>query len=641
LFKGIQTVTSIVEFSVKNITKAACLPDFKVEIFCDNKASIAWSSGKHISTKALEKRALARLCVVTKEELVTLKRLAQVTFNHVAGVSNERADLLSRMCSRYAEVLTQGGRVGEVSETMSSSDPSDTEDIDDVLRRDHHIDNIFLARDKQATDDFSCCTEGVSIAEKVAKISYNLQGMIDLAAAVMFVFKILKLNAFEKRKLGRLEYAVDTSSVAVFIARSCQLFDLKCRNMLIDSELIKTAGPIFYDGNVLKYRSGLPDGHCIYQLYIPKSARSVRSKLIWTAHREVGHAGVSTTVSNISTFFSPALKQQAKNELSGCIPCKLANSKRDWTIPPECSTDIIDLSKRPAYYCCGIDYLALGEGIKCLTVTCKFSRHCTWLLADSETSDETIRLLKKVQLQRGCITEVFCDRAAYFRFKNFEEMCRAELGIKVSLISPRAPHEGGWYEKLHDLGLRRLRQQLRHIRGKISLLTDEYKQLYLDKVCLMLNTRPIGYWSEDLAGNKVPVTPDYLCIGYTRGFGCIGGISAPVDTVLPYLRCDRIKACRKLFLEEHWTDLKNKSFEAAAGKQKGNRQPCFKKNDPVLVFRPSIRKLEHVFTLAHVVSDQEAGCRRVTVNFSDGTHSTENVYNLIPCPALSARGGVL
>jgi hypothetical protein len=286
------------------------------------------------------------------------------------------------------------------------------------------------------------------------------------------------------------------------------------------------------------------------------------------------------------------------------------------------------LSTQVPYHTVGVDFVTLGEKKKVLTVTCAFTRHTSWVLAADETMKSAVEALQEVQLLRGGVRHIVVDQAAYFRSANFTEMASRLLhGATVELLASRAPFEGGFFEKVHDLGLRRLKLLLRDLDGHVNDLRDKDLQQCINQVTLILNTRPLGSYCKGPDGQPAPITPDSLAFGYTRDFGCLAR-SAEGPVLSPLKALAKV---REVFLQDFWRALKQRSlnsaqYQAPNGVKLKINKP-YAKGDAVLVYRPTVRKLQSSFRLAHVV--EAVSDHRVKVVYPEGFEQLENVFNIV------------
>jgi hypothetical protein len=76
-----------------------------------------------------------------------------------------------------------------------------------------------------------------------------------------------------------------------------------------------------------------------------------------------------------------------------------------------------DLEKEAAevpYHRVTIDHLVVDNKTKCLTATCCFSRHTTWIPVEKETAEDTLKALTELQSLKARVRFIYCDRATCF-----------------------------------------------------------------------------------------------------------------------------------------------------------------------------------------------------------------------------------
>ncbi|KAF4647240.1 hypothetical protein FOL47_004870, partial [Perkinsus chesapeaki] len=208
----------------------------------------------------------------------------------------------------------------------------------------------------------------------------------------------------------------------------------------------------------------------------------------------------------------------------------------------------------------------------------------------------------------------------------FKDRALEVLGASVEPLSARSPFEGGRYEKLHDLGARKMRVILRASGGKVSTLTDSQLDDLLLEVCFLLNTRPTLYYSYDAESEKRCITPDLLCFGYTRVCGNQFGFISNEEPIRPAYDVAKI---RREFIAYHWRALKERSLEAVKSKcpskQFGKELQI---GSTVLVYAPN-RKLGYPWKIGHVLAFR--GDHTVDVIYPGKTQRvvTENIFNLV------------
>ncbi len=625
---GISALVDLVDFRTRCYTKT--LPKLTIRICSDNLATVSWLTTRTPpkSSRAVEQRSIARLVSAIDDELNLLTKHASLKVVHVPGESNQRADFLSRLFSRTCFVENQKTfTLGEVLADTSSKASQDS------------VDSLNLILDELPSSSYSS-----RIPELWCSESYNLADVYYRAKVYRFIFEVLKQHA-KKLPLPEFSYGYTEADVDL-VARLAQHDDFRFH----DHSFLPKTGPLVWckDRSLILHRSGTPSGQVVYARFIPKTCLLLRNKLVLCSHRETLHGSPERTVSHISMFFSPALLKVAKSVCTFCIPCQVARAKRTHEVPPQISHfDHEFLSKQPAYHTVGVDFLALGEKKKLLTVTCAFTRHVTWTVVKDESMDSAINALKEVQLLRGGVRHVVADRAGYFRTSKFAEALSTQLnGATLELLASRAPFEGGFFEKHHDLGLKRLKVLLRDLDGYVTDLSDEELQQCVNQVTLILNTRPIGSYCSGPDGKPAAITPDSLAFGFTRQYGCVAASGGDTGSLCPI---KALKSVRAAFLDEFWRSLKQRSLNSAQYKGENGiklkTNKPYSKGDPVLVFRPAVRKLQSHFRLGHVA--EVVSEHRIKIVYPEGFEQLENVYNVVhvlcfpaeskPAPAVGKR----
>ncbi|KAF4665334.1 hypothetical protein FOL47_004653 [Perkinsus chesapeaki] len=298
-------------------------------------------------------------------------------------------------------------------------------------------------------------------------------------------------------------------------------------------------------------------------------------------------------------------EQVAKRISERCLICQIARVRRVWVTPP-----------------------SLGEKQKIVSVTCLTTGHTCWVRAGKEDLRTIIMVLKRIQLERGGLKELVVDSAFYFSTGKFSELCEEHLGASVEPLSVRSPFEGGRFEKLHDLGGRKMRVLLRSKAGRVADLSDEDLDMLLLEVCLLLNTRPTLSYHYDTDGTNRVITPDTLCWGYTRSCGGGFGYAGSAE---PFRPPRDVAHVRHEFMEYHWRLLKEKALEAVQSKcPKGKRGFDLAIGAAVLVHAPTNRKLAFPWRIGQVIGMR--GDHTVDVIFPGKQQrvTRENKFNLIP-----------
>lgn len=140
------------------------------------------------------------------------------------------------------------------------------------------------------------------------------------------------------------------------------------------------------------------------------------------------------------------------------------------------------------------------------------------LLSNMDT-DSFLMALRRMVARRGTPFEILADQGTNFRggdkelqtaFTSMSPHLQTQLAkqkIQFSYNPPNAPHFGGMWER----EIRSVKTALHTIVGS-QTLTEEVLRTLLIEVEAILNAKPLGYVSSDVA-DLDPVTPNYLLMG--------------------------------------------------------------------------------------------------------------------------------
>ncbi|KAF4667093.1 hypothetical protein FOL47_003744 [Perkinsus chesapeaki] len=375
---------------------------------------------------------------------------------------------------------------------------------------------------------------------------------------------------------------------------------------------------------VYVFRGGLPSGEAILSFYIPRSATILRRLIILDAHRRSLHSGLSGTLAAINHFHLTAIVSATRDVIGGCIACRLAYAVRGWHSPPGLGNGDLtteEMSKYPPYTFATADVIALGEGIKAVSVQCRFTRHCIWrdLPSGVETTANVISTLARIQVITGGMKILWVDCASYFRSREFRESSWSKLCAEVRLLSRHAPWTGS-HERHHRTMLNYLRNLTRNSAGRVRLLSPVDRETLYDRVALTHNTMPLGGYV--VSGPELRyLCPDLLAYGHVRTLGASAAVKLEVPQ-LPYRVC---RQARQVYLSEVWSRIKkaNANVHPRLRAGYGDLDP----GSTVLVYIPTPRKLALPFVIAHVVQRLN---NRVEVVHPTGARTVEHSYNVVP-----------
>ncbi|EEQ98624.1 hypothetical protein Pmar_PMAR016858 [Perkinsus marinus ATCC 50983] len=696
----LQDLGDFLQFRQKSTCGLAKKPS--VTVLCDNKSCVLWSRNCDSpeiveASRAVERRAIARLLSGLHAELGVLRSLCSLTISHLAGNQNQLADSLSRAYDR----VTPNGKsladclvgVGDIAEDVprdptrsgigwskpESKDPLGPDwepDAEDVVVSDEALCALDLAHvvpDEPLRYPFSLAAEGLwrgastldtvslldcdtdtilrvrdvpsdvaePIVERFARHCYEISQLARLIWAARNVLSLLRCHA---RKSEFEELYFDREQCNQLAARCVQQRSAKYGEAVENSKspVLRPCGPVFRcsvrgvpEVSYLAFRTGSAAGSVSFCPVIPKDTPTtfLRTLIIRTAHRETRHGSIPASAALITDFHLPSINQDVRKLAKGCFVCQIVRARRVWTEPPSVGKGhALRLQFHQPYYRVGIDYFSLGDRRKIVSITCLFSGHCTWYRVpagkdgERETIDATVAVLRRAQLERGGVRELVCDMASYFASGKFKDRVEELLGATVEPLSARSPFEGGRFEKLHDLGARKMRVLLRGSGGKASILTDFELDNLLLEVCFLLNTRPTLWYSYDAESGKQSITPDLLCFGYTRVCGRQFGFISREEPIRPAHDVTKI---RREFIAYHWRALKERSLGAVKSKCPASQHAKdLRVGSAVLVYAPN-RKLGYPWKIGHVLSFR--GDHTVDVIYPGKAQRivTENIFNLV------------
>lgn len=299
---------------------------------------------------------------------------------------------------------------------------------------------------------------------------------------------------------------------------------------------------------------------------------------------------------------------------------------------------------KPAFYSTGVDCfgpysVAIGRrsekrwGIifKCMTTR---AVHIDML--SSLNADSFLMALRRFIARRGKPFELISDQGTNFRGGDRElREAFADLApdIKAQLASqqidwkfnpPNAPHFGGCWER----EIRSVKQALQVTLGA-QLVTDEVMRTLLVEIEGILNSKPLGYTSADIA-DPDPITPNSLLIG--RPDASLPQVVYPDSELLSSRRWRH----SQLLADHFWKHFIRFYLPSLQARQKWNAEnPDLHIGKTVLIIDPQLpRSLWPVGTVTSVFPGLDGKVRSAEVNVGDRAY-TRPVARLIQLPELS------
>jgi transposase InsO family protein len=122
-------------------------------------------------------------------------------------------------------------------------------------------------------------------------------------------------------------------------------------------------------------------------------------------------------------------------------------------------------------------------------------------------SSACIRALRRFIARRGCPKLIISDNAKTFKAEETRNFLH-DLAVNWKFIMPRAPWQGGVYERMVRRSTKRC---LKKVLRNASLSYEELETVIYGVECV-INSRPLTYIGKN--GCEEPVTPNHLMFGH-------------------------------------------------------------------------------------------------------------------------------
>lgn len=344
---------------------------------------------------------------------------------------------------------------------------------------------------------------------------------------------------------------------------------LRCRGRLQNASLpITTRYPIL-----------LPPRNCFTKLVINR------------AHCDVFHGGLSETLAQVRTeYWVPRGRQAVKDVISKCVLCKKVVGKSyKYPGPPPLPDFRVNLIE--PFHTTGVDYTGAIQLSKTITgfpqksyvclFTCTTSRAVHLELARDLKAETFLLLFRRFCARRSMPKHLISDNAT-----NFQSVSNSLLTIMKSpsvkeyldhneikwhFIAPRAPWQGGFYERLIGVVKICLRKVLYHKR-----VSEDELSTILTEIETRVNNRPLLYIGDEGNTNDT-LTPSHLLHGRRlRTMPTLTESSSePVlcenNLIMQYVSVSKvIKHFESLWKAEYLTALRERNYGAQHPVSKNN-----------------------------------------------------------------------
>lgn len=298
---------------------------------------------------------------------------------------------------------------------------------------------------------------------------------------------------------------------------------------------------------------------------------------------------------------------------------------------------------KPPFYSTGVDCFGpftikvgrrtekrWGIVYKCLT-----TRAIHLDLLNHMDTDSFLLSLRRFVSRRGKPYELLSDQGTNFRggsseleeaFSQMQPALRDQLAkeqIRFRFNPPSAPHFGGSWER----EVRSVKTALRTTLGA-QIITEEVLRTVLVEIEGILNSRPLGYVSSDIA-DPDPVTPNSLLMG--RPDSSLPQVVYPESDLL-----SRKRWRHSQILSDHfWKHFVHDFLPTLQARQKWNRErENITVGTVVLIVDEQLpRALWRVGTISSIIPSSDGRVRTAVVKVKEHTY-TRPVARLIRLPAL-------
>ena len=427
----------------------------------------------------------------------------------------------------------------------------------------------------------------------------------------------------------------------------------KPRNLSVEcSDLIKDLG-LYFDTNVglIKSRGRLQHAEIAASSKCPvlvPPGEHLTNLFIRKAHRYNLHGGVQETLATIrQQFWIPKGRQAVRKVIRKCIICRKVEGRTCiYPGPPSLPLHRVVLN-RP-FENVGVDYSGPivitktedNEPRKvyiCL-FTCTATRAVHLDVALDMTAESFLGILRRFCSTWSVPKQIISDNGSNFKAtaKFLEEMSNetnireyvSNRGIVWKFIAPRAPWQGGFYERLIKIVKNCLRKVL--YRKRVSL--DELQTVVVEMQA-RINNRPLTYINSDRMSPE-PLCPSHLLYG--RSIEVMPPVVLEEESDPTYMDHSQlnkqfslvsrmIRKFEKVWKNEYIVSLRERHYGSERAKDLNN----LKVGDVVLIQAEAPRSEWPLGKIVELRPDSEGVIRSVDV-YCKGHINTRTVEKLIP-----------
>lgn len=419
------------------------------------------------------------------------------------------------------------------------------------------------------------------------------------------------------------------------------------RVLTLAPEYDQTSGLIRVGGRLRRCDNLNPD---VRHPILISSSHPISKLLIQQCDNQLHHPGAERVFAELRRkYWLLRGREAVKKYQRNCVDC------RKWRGTPQVPK-MADLPPsslrlfRPAFYSTGVDCFGpmivkvgrrtekrWGVLYKCLT-----TRAIHLDLLPNMDTESFLMSLRRFIARRGKPYEILSDQGTNFKggskelheaFSTMEPAIKDQLAaqqIHFRFNPPNAPHFGGSWER----EVRSVKNALRTTLGD-QTVPEEVLQTVLIEVESILNSRPLGYVSSDLA-DPDPVTPNCLLMG--RPNSSLPKVVYPETELLSRKRWRH----SQVLADHFWKHYIHYYLPTLQARQKWQTE----KEDitvgtiVLIVDQQTPRALWQVGTVQSVIPGADGRVRTAVVKVKDRTY-TRPVVRLIKLPALPQDSTVI
>ena len=389
---------------------------------------------------------------------------------------------------------------------------------------------------------------------------FNFENCSNLTYVINCVARVLRFihncrSSSSARQYGSLTSA-ETTAARNQLWRSVQqeCYGLEIARLqsgkpiLRESSLCKL-NPFVDNQGILRVTGRIENSELAYDakhpIIIPPG--NIAKLIIRDQHVNMHHAGIETVVTTLrQKFWIINVHRLVKSIIKFCIPCQRYDSRPCNEIAAPLPKDRVN--KAPPFYITGIDYAGPlyckdfpTQKLYILLFTCGVVRAIHLELTESLLTSDFIYALRRFTARRGVPARIYSDNARTYTAAS--TLMSSVFGIHAPewvFITPRAPHHGGWWERL----VRSVKSSLRKSLGQRCLQKKEMETILVE-IEHTVNSRPLTRLYGE-PGDDGPITPSHFLLEQP--------LERPIDNVIPLSATDLSQKyhARQLALSKFW-----------------------------------------------------------------------------------------